>query len=156
LRKGIGWVPQVPVKFPGTVEDNLRLPFSISRDHKYTDEEVNNSIGELKSLELLPGELYERNADDLSVGEAQRMNLLRAIALKPDVLLLDEPTSALDPEASDILLSQIELVRRSLNLTIIMVSHRPEEVRRTGELILLMKDRKVRPGFPQIKGEADG
>jgi len=143
LRRRIGWVPQVPVRFAGTLEDNLRVPFTLSRNLKFSAEQIEAAVGELKALGLLPEELYRRKADDLSVGEAQRLTLLRAVALRPEVLLLDEPTSALDPDASDKLLAQIERIRAERNLTAIMVSHRPEEVRRIGGLTLRIVDGRV-------------
>ncbi len=146
LRRMIGWVPQVPVRFPGTVRDNLNLPFTISQKHKIPQEEIDNSILELMDLNLLRMELLDRRADDLSVGEAQRLNLLRALALKPEVLLLDEPTSALDPDASDALLAQIERIQRERNLTTIMVSHRPDEVEKVGEMVFQIKNGEVRAG----------
>jgi len=145
LRRSIGWVPQVPVRFAGTVEDNLRLPFTLSKEHIYTKGQITKAIGSLKELDLIPASLYTREADDLSVGEAQRLNLLRALALEPEVLLLDEPTSALDPDSAEALLSQIEKIKRERNLTAIMVSHRPDEVKRIGAEILKIRDGEVRP-----------
>ncbi len=144
LRRRIGWVPQVPVRFPGTVQENLRLPFTLSKDVTREKEEIEKRLSELKALGLLPGNLFERKAEDLSVGEAQRLNLLRALALEPDVMLLDEPTSALDPEAADRLLDHIREIKGTRNLTTVMVSHRPDEVRRMGELVLKVSNGKVR------------
>jgi ABC-type methionine transport system ATPase subunit len=88
---------------------------------------------------------------DLSVGEAQRLNLLRAIALKPDVLLLDEPTSALDSTASDILLAHIKQIQAQQNLTTIMVSHRPDEINRVGNFLLTINEGSIRIG--KISGD---
>jgi len=144
LRRRIGWVPQVPVRLPGTLEQNLRIPFSVSKDHQYSKQEISRSIDELKELNLLQEHLFQRKADDLSVGEAQRLNLLRALALKPDVLLLDEPTSALDPDSADHLLRQIRHIKDTRDLTAIMVSHRPDEVKKVGQVILRISDGKVR------------
>jgi ABC-type proline/glycine betaine transport system ATPase subunit len=143
LRRRIGWVPQVPVRFPGTVDANLRLPFSLNRKAGFAAGEIDKSVDELKALELLPPELYRRDASDLSVGEAQRLNLLRALALRPEVLLLDEPTSALDPEMADALLGHILRIQREKNLTAIMVSHRPDEVRKLNGTVLSMRDGRV-------------
>jgi putative ABC transport system ATP-binding protein len=143
LRRKIGWVPQVPVRFPGTAEANLKLPFVVSKDHSFTPEQVSGAIQELKSIGLLPAEIFGRDAVDLSVGEAQRLNLLRAIALKPDVLLLDEPTSALDSDSADALLGQIARIRRQRNLTAIMVSHRTEEVAGIEGTILRVENGRV-------------
>ncbi len=152
LRRRIGWVPQVPVRFKGTVEDNLHLPFKYSNPKKYSGSEISRAVDELKSLELLPSELFYRKADDLSVGEAQRMNLMRAIALKPDILLLDEPTSALDPKASDVLLGHIKRIQAERNLTSIMVTHRPaEEV--LGQFALSILDGVVRTDGSRLGGD---
>jgi ABC-type methionine transport system ATPase subunit len=151
LRRRIGWVPQVPVSFAGTVEDNLRLPFIVSKSVKYSRDEISRSIDELKSLNLLPVGIFGRRAVDLSVGEAQRLNLLRAIALKPDVLLLDEPTSALDSTASDILLAHIKQIQAQQNLTTIMVSHRPDEINRVGNFLLTINEGSIRIG--KISGD---
>jgi len=157
LRRRIGWVPQVPVRFPGTVEDNLRLPFTVSKAYKFTQEEIEVSIQELKALNLLREELFLRKADDLSVGEAQRLNLLRALALKPDVVLLDEPTSALDPDASEQLLAQIERVRSERSLTAILVSHRPNEVAKLGDVVLRLADGRVHlSAVPPLGGTTGG
>ncbi len=143
LRKRIGWVPQVPVRFPGSIEANLKVPFTIRKDRKHSPEEISERIEELKSLNLIPAEIFSREAVDLSVGEAQRLNLLRALALNPDVLLLDEPTSALDPDAASALLDQITRIQRDRNLTAIMVSHRPDEVGMISGKVLRIRDRVV-------------
>ena len=140
LRRQIGWMPQLPVCFPGTVDENLRLPFRIAGTQKQSDEEIDSAIEGLKELKLLNDELYNRQATDLSVGEAQRMSLLRALALKPDVLLLDEPTSALDRENASILLEQVNRIRTEWNLTIVHVSHRPEDHCRPENTILRVTD----------------
>jgi ABC-type proline/glycine betaine transport system ATPase subunit len=143
LRRRIGWVPQVPVRFPGTTLANLRLPFTLSKDNKFTPEQIDKAIDEMKSLDLLAPKLFDRDASDLSVGEAQRLNLLRALVMKPEVLLLDEPTSALDPESADALLTQIVRIREEQNLTAVMVSHRPDEVARMNGTVMRVEHGQV-------------
>jgi putative ABC transport system ATP-binding protein len=140
LRRKVGWVPQVPVRFNGTVLDNIRLPFSLSRENKIPEDEINRRISRLKGLELLQEKLFSRKAEDVSVGEAQRMNLLRAMALEPDVILLDEPTSALDQQKAEQLLSQIIRIQKETSLSVIMVSHRKEEVAMAGEFVVDILD----------------
>ena len=121
LRRRVQYVGQVPVTFAGTVADNVgpEAPHLLAR------------VG----LDIA---LAAREADRLSVGEAQRMCLARALARHPECLLLDEPTSALDTTAK----AGIEGLIRSLaddGLTVVMVTHDP---RQANELA----DRSLRVG----------
>jgi putative ABC transport system ATP-binding protein len=109
LRKRVQYVGQVPVTFPGTVADN-----------------VGPDVETLLARVGLPPSLAAREADRLSVGEAQRMCLARALARSPECLLLDEPTSALDTSSK----AGIEALIRSLaddGLTVVMVTHDPRQ-----------------------------
>ena len=106
LRRRVQYVGQVPVTFPGTVADNLP---------------GFDGAGLLERVGLAAS-LLTREADRLSVGEAQRMCLARALALRPEVLVLDEPTSALDAASR----TGVETLVRSLadgGLTVVMVTH---------------------------------
>ena len=135
LRRRVQYVGQVPVTFPGAVGENLAVGLS--------DGELD--IAELLSHVGLDPALSAREADRLSVGEAQRMCLARALARRPECLLLDEPTSALDVRAK----SGIEALVRSLadeGLTVVMVTH---ERRQADELA----DRVVQVPGPSDDGE---
>ncbi|MGH9222603.1 MAG: ABC transporter ATP-binding protein [Acidimicrobiales bacterium] len=113
LRRRVQLVGQVPVPFAGTVLDNVGERW----------EELAERVG-------LRAALAQRPADVLSVGEAQRMCLARALAHSPDCLVLDEPTSALDTSSK----AGIERLVRSLaddGLTVVMVTH---DVRQAEEL----------------------
>lgn len=108
LRRRVQLVGQVPVTFPGTVADNLG------------DVDTGSLLGRVG----LPVALAGREADRLSVGEAQRLALARALARGPDVLALDEPTSALDTGSK----GGVERLVRELadsGLTVVMVTHEP-------------------------------
>jgi putative ABC transport system ATP-binding protein len=107
LRRRVQLVGQVPVTFPGTVADNVG-PDTL---------ELLGQVG-------LDPSLAGQEADRLSVGEAQRMALARALARRPDVLALDEPTSALDTATK----TGIERLIRDITdagLTVVMVTHEP-------------------------------
>jgi putative ABC transport system ATP-binding protein len=112
LRQRVQFVGQVPVTFPGTVAENLAAG---------PGAEAVDTAALLGRVGLDPS-LATRAADRLSVGEAQRMCLARALALEPQCLLLDEPTSALDAGSK----GGIEALVRSLadsGLTVVMVTH---------------------------------
>ncbi|MDP9074678.1 MAG: ATP-binding cassette domain-containing protein [Actinomycetota bacterium] len=117
LRRRVQSVGQVPVTFPGTVADN-----------------VGQDAAALLARVGLDPALATREADRLSVGEAQRMALARSLALRPDVLALDEPTSALDMASK----GGIERLIRQLadsGLTVVMVSHDPRQAQLADQVI---------------------
>jgi putative ABC transport system ATP-binding protein len=107
LRRRVQYVGQVPVTFPGTVADNVG----------------GDPAALLERVGLNPS-LAGREADRLSVGEAQRMCLARSLALAPEVLALDEPTSALDTASKAGVESLIVGLAES-GLTVVMVTHDP-------------------------------
>jgi putative ABC transport system ATP-binding protein len=107
LRRRVQVVGQVPVTFPGTVATNVG----------------GDAAALLGRVGLSPA-LAAREADHLSVGEAQRMCLARSLALEPEVLALDEPTSALDTASKAGIEELIVGLARS-GLTVVMVTHDP-------------------------------
>lgn len=117
LRRRVQSVGQVPVTFPGTVNENIGA----------------GAPALLQRVGLDPA-LATREADRLSVGEAQRMALARSLALNPDVLALDEPTSALDTASK----AGIERLIRQLadsGLTVVMVTHDPRQAELADQVI---------------------
>ncbi|MDQ3640877.1 MAG: ATP-binding cassette domain-containing protein [Actinomycetota bacterium] len=118
LRRRVQYVGQVPVTFPGTVAANL-----------------GSEVEQLLARVGLDAALAWRDADRLSVGEAQRMCLARALARHPECLLLDEPTSALDTIAK----AGVEGLIRSLadeGLTVVMVTHDPRQASELADRVL--------------------
>lgn len=118
LRRRVQLVGQVPVPFAGTVAANVGDGW----------EELLERVG-------LPTAVGDRPADVLSVGEAQRMCLARALARHPDCLVLDEPTSALDTTSK----AGVEALVRSLaddGLTVVMVTHDPRQAQELADRIV--------------------
>jgi len=64
----------------------------------------------------------------LSGGQQQRLAILRALAIKPKLLLMDEPFSALDPETKSQLISELRILFKELGATTLIVSHNPQEL----------------------------
>ena len=128
LRREVAMVFQRPVTFAGTVHDNLR--------------EADPGCDATRGTELLEragldATFLERDAGELSGGEAQRACLARALATDPRVMLMDEPTSALDAKATAVL----ERLARQLvddGTPLIWVTHFEEQMRRLADHVVLL------------------
>ena len=79
----------------------------------------------------------------LSGGQKQRVGIARALACEPRVLLCDEATSALDPETTDDILSLLDSLNRELGLTIVLITHQMEVVRRVCDRVAVLQDGRV-------------
>jgi putative ABC transport system ATP-binding protein len=120
LRRRVQVVGQVPVTFPGTVAANLAAGSGTGSAADGPGEGVAALLARVGLDPALAG----READRLSVGEAQRLCLARALALDPEVLALDEPTSALDPASKAGIEALIGGLAES-GFTVVMVTHDP-------------------------------
>lgn len=131
LRREVSLVPQLPALLEGTARSNLAYAAGLAG--KELDAE--------RCLRLagLGREFSDRDVVKLSVGEQQRVMLARALAQEPAVLLLDEPTSALDQVARDAIESTLVELRRVLDISIVLVSHDPEQARRLGDWVVRLE-----------------
>jgi UDP-glucose/iron transport system ATP-binding protein len=125
LRREVSLVPQLPALLEGTVESNLRYAADLAG--KELD------AGRCLGLAGLDAGFAARDVAELSVGERQRAMLARSLAQEPRVLLLDEPTSALDPAARDAVEATLARLRRELEISLVVVTHDPEQARRLAE-----------------------
>ena len=130
LRREVSLVPQLPALLDGTVESNLRYAARLA------GEELD--VGETLARAGLDPGFAGRDVSKLSVGEQQRAMLARALAQRPAVLLLDEPTSALDHAARDAVEATLAALRRESDLSLVLVSHDPEQARRLGDRVVEM------------------
>jgi putative ABC transport system ATP-binding protein len=143
LRRQVSLVPQLPALLEGTVESNLSYAAGLA------GKELDGA--RCLGLAGLGPEFAERDVAKLSVGEQQRAMLARALAQKPAVLLLDEPTSALDHAARDAIEATLAELRRELEISVILVSHDPEQARRLGDWVVRMEDGRVIEAGPLEK-----
>ena len=133
LRSKVGMVFQKPVPFPMTIFENVA--YGIRHHEKLSKADMSDRVEQALRSAALWDEVKDKlkqNGLGLSGGQQQRLCIARAIALKPDVLLLDEPTSALDPIAT----SRIEQLVEELKseFTIVMVTHNMQQAARCSDL----------------------
>jgi len=79
------------------------------------------AIGKLETL-------TQHKPEHLSGGQQQRLAILRALTIKPNLLLMDEPFSALDPEMKAILIAELKALFAEMGTTVLIVSHNPVEL----------------------------
>ncbi len=87
--------------------------------------------------------LLERKTDELSGGEKQRIALAKLLITSPELLLLDEPFSNLDMVHRNTLKNVLKGISKSLDITLILISHEPMDVLSWADKIIVMKDGKI-------------
>ncbi|MFQ5783786.1 MAG: phosphate ABC transporter ATP-binding protein [Alphaproteobacteria bacterium] len=131
LRRKVGLVFQNPNPFPLSIGRNIELPL---REHGMRDrDEIDARIEESLEATGLWREVKDRlkkPALELSGGQQQRLCIARALALKPDALLMDEPCSALDPISAGAVEELVTSLRE--HYTIVIVTHNLRQARRLG------------------------
>ncbi len=132
IRKKIGMVFQKPNPFPKTIYNNItygpKLMWSSNKND--LDDLVEQSLKQAVLWDEVKDVLH-KSAMTLSGGQQQRLCIARALAMKPDVLLMDEPTSALDPISTAKIEELIEELK--INYTIIIVTHNMQQAARISD-----------------------
>jgi putative ABC transport system ATP-binding protein len=123
LRRSLLYVQQTPTVMDGSVAENLLLPFSFKNNSHLTQPGQEKLEALLREVHLKDVGMND-HAMNLSVGQIQRLCLVRGLLLSPEVLLLDEPTSALDRESAQAVMALIERLNVESGLTILIVTHR--------------------------------
>ena len=137
LRSKIGMVFQKPVPFPMTIFENVA--YGIRHHEKLSKSDMEGRVEQALRSAALWDEVKDKlkqNALGLSGGQQQRLCIARAIALKPEVLLLDEPTSALDPIATGRIEQLVEELKS--DFTIVIVTHNMQQAARVSDLTAFM------------------
>lgn len=141
LRKNIGYVIQNVGLFPHyTVGQNIGLVPNLLKWPKKEVEERNRELMTLMGLDI---SLLPRYPHELSGGQQQRVGLARALAAKPNLILLDEPFGALDPITKQQIQSEFLKLDTLKNMTMLMVTHDVFEAVSLGDTICLMDQGKI-------------
>lgn len=142
LRLTIGYVLQQIALFPNlTVAENIELIPEMKHWSKAEKRERTEEL--LRKVSLPPEEYLHRKPAELSGGEQQRIGILRAIAAKPDIILMDEPFSALDPISRGQLQLLIKELHKEMASTVVFVTHDMNEALLLGDRICVMREGKI-------------
>ena len=133
IRRKIGMVFQKPNPFPKSIFENVAYGLRVNgiRDKAYLAERVEKSLKDAALWDEVKGRLHE-SALGLSGGQQQRLCIARAMAVKPDILLMDEPASALDPIATQKIEELIHELKNSY--TIVIVTHNMQQAARVSDV----------------------
>jgi len=133
LRKRVGMVFQKPNPFPKSIYDNVAYGLIVNgiKDKGYVARRVEESIRQAALWDEVKDRLHE-SALGLSGGQQQRLCIARALAIKPEVVLMDEPASALDPLATQKIEELIHNLKKLY--TIIIVTHNMQQAARVSDI----------------------
>lgn len=142
LRRRVGMIFQKPTPFPMTVFDNVA--YGIKLHYKVNRSELAGLVEEVLKASALWNEVKDSLHSPgvaLSGGQQQRLCIARAIAVKPDVLLMDEPTSAIDPVAT----AKIEELMENLKsrYTIVIVTHNMQQAARISDFTAFFYEGRI-------------
>ena len=150
-RKHIAWVGQNPLLLQGTIKENLLLG-----DIQTSDEKIHRALSQAQATEFTDklGLDYEIKDGGLgiSVGQAQRLAIARALLRKGSLLLLDEPTASLDAQSENLVLQALN--EMSCYQTTLMITHRIEDLKQCDQIFVMQQGEIVQQGiFAELQNE---
>ncbi len=147
-RRVIAWVGQNPLLLQGTIRENLLLG-GIEADQATIEQALSRAQAKEFTDKLgLDAEIKE-NGGGLSVGQAQRLAIARALLRQGHLLLLDEPTASLDAQSENLVLQALQHISR--NQTTLMITHRIEDLKQCDNILVMQQGRLVQQGnFDQL------
>ncbi|MGC8564689.1 MAG: phosphate ABC transporter ATP-binding protein [Fervidicoccaceae archaeon] len=141
LRRRMGMLFQIPNPFPHlSIYDNVAIAAQVSRNIK-DKKEIQATVEWALRAAALWDDVEDRLDDfpyKLSGGQQQRLCLARALAMKPEILLLDEPTANIDFENTIIIENALKDIAKSSGITIVIVTHLPDQAVRVSDHMIIM------------------
>ena len=136
----IGYVPQDLALFPThTVREHLEFAMRLKKVPRNTIDSRTSEMAEVLGID----DLIDRSIEGLSGGEKQRVALGRALAFRPNVLLLDEPLSALDQQTREEMQALLTEIKQSTGVTTLHITHNQCEAEALADRRFQIKDGKV-------------
>ncbi len=137
LRQRVGMIFQKPTPFPMSIFDNVAYGLKLSgiKDKKVIEEKVVKALNDAAIWDEAKDRLKD-SAMGLSGGQQQRLCIARAVALKPEILLLDEPTSALDPISTGAIEELVSELKK--DISIVIVTHNMQQASRLSDYTAFM------------------
>ncbi|MET4694029.1 heme ABC transporter permease/ATP-binding protein CydD [Endozoicomonas lisbonensis] len=145
-RKNIAWLGQQPLIIHGSVYDNVCFGRELSREQVL---QALHNAQAMEFIERLPAgidTLLQEQGGNVSVGQAQRIALARAIAEPVKLLILDEPTASLDALSERLVLDALESIPS--DCAVITVTHRLEQIDSMDRVLMLESGKLVAEGVP--------
>lgn len=150
-RKQIAWVGQNPLLLQGSIKENLLLG-----DIQANEQQINHAL-ELAQAKAFTDKLglntvIKEGGIGISVGQAQRLAVARALLRQGHLLLLDEPTASLDAQSEQLVLQALQQISR--HQTTLMITHRIEDLKLCDHILVMQQGEIVQQGqFEQLKDE---
>ncbi|AQQ54944.1 ABC transporter ATP-binding protein [Planococcus lenghuensis] len=138
LRQIVGIALQDAPMIEGTVADNLAVPRKL-KGEDLTAEEAETALADVGLLR----DFLNRNSQELSGGQRQKVSIARTLVNRPDILLLDEITSSLDRTSQREIEELIRAINRKFGVTIIWITHNLDQALRIGDYTWVMMDGEV-------------
>jgi len=139
LRRNAAVVFQEPLLLNSSVFENVALGLKFRR---LKNEEIRKSVQ--SALDYFGiSQLAKRSAKTLSGGEAKRVSLARAFAIKPQIILLDEAFNSLDPPSRETIIDDLKRILEETKITAVLASHDREETLRLAQDVSVMNSGKI-------------
>lgn len=137
IRQKMGLLSQRPFPLPMSIYKNIAYGLKLKgiRDRQLIDHNVEKYLREVGLWDEVKDRLNSP-ANNLSIGQQQRLCLARGLAVKPQIILADEPTSALDPVSSKTIETLFQNIKP--NYTIILVTHILRQAKRLADHVVFM------------------
>lgn len=144
LREKISYISQDIFLFNNTIKENLILNETIKMEEVIEMAKKINAYDFINQLPQRFNYVIEENGANLSMGQKQRLSILRALLKKPDILIMDEATSNLDTITENII--QNTLNNLDMEMTIIIIAHRLSTIRMCDRIYVLDKGEIIESG----------